>query len=153
MGMCVCVCVCIAFVRESWKYSTSSLAPAPWKQCIFCSCPTAFNERHMQLWHYPPFPKAWNAGSLIVWCRVSKYWWSLNFKTISNIIFPGRSHKPLLCWDGVAPPWGLSCHRKGPLIPSGGTSKLFVRVKHECKLSTREPGQSAKSNSVLCRTL
>lgn len=61
--------------------------------------------------------------------------------------------QPLLCRSGVAAPWATVATEKGPLIPRGGTSKRFVRVKHECKLSTRESGQGAKSNSVLCRTL
>ena len=57
-----------AFVCESWKYSTFSLAPALWKLCLFlfCSCLTAFNERHKQLGYYSKSTECWIADSLML---------------------------------------------------------------------------------------
>lgn len=98
------------------------------------------------------FLKTWHTSFFIVWFVV--HWIS---KQLSKAIFFLRKYKwnllkSLLCRFEYCTTVGHSCRKKGPLIPRGGTSKLFVREKHECKLSTREPGQRAKSNSALRRT-
>lgn len=157
-----CVYLC---VRVSQKYSIGALAPALWSLCLFTvSCAVVFYNMvkvspYKQLQFY--LPHFWKHGVLacllfdLTCHNIVVHWVS---KQLSKTVFSWREYKwnswkILLCRFVYRTTVGHICHRKGPLIPRGGTSKLFVREKHECKLSTREPGQMAKSNSVLCRTL
>lgn len=157
--MCICACVCLkSTVFEPWHQ--------PSGVCVFfsVSCAVVFYNMvkvspYKQLQFY--LPHLWKHSVLacllfdLTCHNIVVHWVS---KQLSKTVFSWREYewnswKILLCRFVYCTTVGHICHRKGPLIPRGGSSKLFVREKHECKLNTREPGQMAKSNSVLCRTL
>lgn len=157
----VCVHVCVSLSKV--QYSILGTSPVE-SVSFFCSCPVVYYKMvevslYKLLRYY--LPHFWKHGVLacllfdLTCHNIVVHWVS---KQLSKTILSSRKYKwnplkSLLCRFGYCTTVGHSCHRKGPLIPRGGTSKLFVREKHECKLSTREPGQRAKSNSALCRTL
>lgn len=158
---CVCVCACV-YVLEV-QYSSLGTSPVE-SVSFFCSCPAVcykMVEVSAYKWLQYYLPHFWKHGVLaclrfdLTCHNIVVHWVS---KQLSKTIFSWRKYKwnplkSLRCTFGYCTTVGHSCHRKGPLIPRGGTSKLFVREKHECKLSTREPGQRAKSNSAPRRTL
>ena len=154
-----CVCVCV-----TQNYSILALAPALWSLSFFCSCPVVYYKMvevspYKRLRYY--LPHFWKHGVQacllfdLTYHNIVMHWVS---KQLSKAIFSWRKNKwnPLkspLCRFGYCTTVGHSCRRKRPIIPTGGTSKLFAREKHECKLNMREPGQRAKSNAALRRTL
>lgn len=140
------------YVCASRLYTTLISAPTLWGLWQF-SCVIVQDGRSLSKQYY--FPHFWKQVMLaclpfdLTCHNIAAHWFS---KWWSKTTFFLRKYK----WNPLkshCTTVDLSCHKKGPLIPRGGTGKLFVRGKHECKLSMRKPRQSSKSNSALCRTL